>query len=140
MDEQRRQAGLIIEKAAKGIKNTETLLQSFYPNVARIMQEKQLRNSIRIKQMDEEQKLSVFWQKVKEQALDRKETDCSICYSAFVSYKETALLDCSHMFHGNCLRNFEKFDREARDGLPQEGQHSCPMCRQPNYKKIIIKL
>ncbi len=103
MEEERKQAGLLIEKAASGIKNTEKLLESFYPNVQRVMQEKNLRNSLKLKQMDEEQKLSMFWQKVKTQALDRKETDCPICYNAFVTFKETALLDCSHIFHANCL-------------------------------------
>lgn len=33
MEEERKQAGLLIEKAANGIKNTEKLLESFYPNV-----------------------------------------------------------------------------------------------------------
>jgi len=107
MEEERKQAGLLIEKAASGIKNTEKLLESFYPNVQRVMQEKNLRNSLKLKQMDEEQKLSMFWQK--------------ICYNAFVTFKETALLDCSHIFHANCLKNFEKFDREAHENLTQEG-------------------
>jgi hypothetical protein len=58
MEESRRQAGVLIEKAASGIRNTEQLLQSFYPNVHRIMQERTLRASMKRKQQQEEQQLS----------------------------------------------------------------------------------
>ena len=51
------------------------------------------------------------------------------------------LLDCSHLFHKQCLDNFEKFEEQASgmDDLKKD-KHSCPMCRHPNYKKIAIKL
>ena len=81
-----------------------------------------------------------MWQKIKMQAMARQDNNCPICYNPFVAYKETALLDCSHMFHACCLLNFEKFDQEANEDLRREGQHSCPMCRHPNYKKVVIKL
>ena len=43
MEQQRRQAGLLIARAAIGIDSTEKLLESFYPNVQRIMQERKQR-------------------------------------------------------------------------------------------------
>lgn len=131
MEQQRRQAGLLFEKAATGIENTEKLLESFYPNVHRIMQERKQRQQAKQQSADEEQKLSAMWQKTKQQALARHDEHCPICFNLFVSYKETALLDCSHMFHANCLLNFEKYDREAHE--ENQGAHSCPMCRHPKY-------
>ena len=44
MEEHRRQAGLLIEKAANGIQDTEKLLESFYPNVHRMMMQRNMRN------------------------------------------------------------------------------------------------
>ena len=85
----------------------------------------------------EEQKLNEFWAGVKEQAMDRGDTDCPICFNPFVNYKKTSLLDCSHMYHANCLQNFEKYDTKERNEIGDHG-HSCPMCRHPNYKKIDI--
>lgn len=54
-----------MDKAASGIKNTEKLLESFYPNVHRIMQERTMKASMKRKQMEEEQKLSLMWQQIK---------------------------------------------------------------------------
>jgi hypothetical protein len=54
MEQQRRAAGLLIEKAAHGIKDTEKLLESFYPNVHRIMMQRNLRNQVKQQQQDEE--------------------------------------------------------------------------------------
>lgn len=51
------------------------------------------------KRRQDEAELSEFWRQIKEQALDRRDTDCPICFNQFVNYKKTALLDCSHMFH-----------------------------------------
>ena len=66
MAQSRKEAGVLIENAAKGIKNTEQLLESFYPNVQRIMNEKNLRNSLSLKKVEEEQKLSSFWNSIKD--------------------------------------------------------------------------
>ena len=84
--------------------------------------------------------LDKFWTDVKANALARNDMDCPICFNPFVIYKQTALLDCSHMYHVNCIQNYEKFDREANHELVEEGQHSCPMCRHPKYKRIVINL
>ena len=84
--------------------------------------------------------LNEFWTEVKAKALAREENECPICFNQFVIYKQTVLLDCSHLYHQNCLDNFEKFDKEANHDLPSSGQHSCPMCRHPNYKKILVNL
>lgn len=46
MQEMRRKAGLMIDSASLKIKSTEELLESFYPNVQRIMNEQHLRNSL----------------------------------------------------------------------------------------------
>jgi hypothetical protein len=40
MDAERRKAGLLVENVQNQINSTEKLLESFYPNVQRIMNEK----------------------------------------------------------------------------------------------------
>ena len=63
-------------------------------------------------QKTEEQKLDDEWAQVKAKAMLRGESDCPICFNA-LNYKKTVLLSCSHLFHGDCIANFEKFEREA---------------------------
>ena len=93
-------------------------------------------NSFKRKQA--EQALDQFWSNIKAQAVARQDPDCPICYNPFVPFKKTVLLDCSHVYHQNCLDNYEKFDREANNQMQAPDKHSCPMCRHPNYKKIVI--
>ena len=69
------------------------------------------------------------------------------------------LLDCTHMYHEQCLEAFERFDNKPlmdayNDDLNHPHQqpgaafsspgkkygHACPMCRHPKYKKIKINI
>ena len=79
-----------------------------------------------------------MWMKIKEKAMERCDNECPICYGPFVFNKKTVLLDCSHVFHANCLENYEKFDRNTN--FVSHMQHSCPMCRHQNYKKVEITI
>ena len=81
------------------------------------MNAKNLREMNSIKRKQTEEALNQFWSKVKAKALARHDPDCAICYNPFVPFKKTILLDCSHVFHKNCLDNFEKFDREVNNEL-----------------------
>ena len=117
-----------ISKVDKSIKDTEKLLESFIPNMARIWNEKrekalQEKNS----QKKEEEKLDKFWRPVMEKFQSRCEKDCPICYNSYRLYGEgqVYLLDCSHMYHKCCLESFERFD--------YGNIICCPMCRHPNY-------
>ena len=140
MRKEREEAGLLDSMVDKNIKDTDQLLESFYPNVQRIMNEKNERAQESFKKKQKAMELDQFWTEVKAKAMARNECECPICYMPFVFHKQTVLLDCSHLYHQNCLDNYEKFDREANYDLPSKGQHACPMCRHPNYKKILINL
>ena len=86
------------------------------------------------------------------QAIERGDKDCPICYYR-LSLKDVVLLDCTHLFHLQCLDSFEKYDvlkpiydsNQQENGFnPETGSplkgygHSCPMCRHPKYKKVQI--
>ena len=99
--------------------------------------------------------LSDFWKEKKEQALARGDKDCPICFSR-LAIKDVVLLDCTHMYHRQCLESFERYDikpiAEAyRAGLDdgsglggspiaKKFGHTCPMCRHPKYQKVQINL
>ncbi|GMI26165.1 hypothetical protein TeGR_g2084 [Tetraparma gracilis] len=53
---------------------------------------------------------------------------CSICFNDFSS-GDQVILDCSHTFHAECIRSFEKFLRAK--------QRTCPMCRHASYQKKV---
>lgn len=60
--------------------------------------------------------------------------ECSICQSTFVSSHASAqvILSCSHVFHEQCIKQFEKFARRA-GATP-----SCPLCRSARYHKRVF--
>lgn len=60
----------------------------------------------------EEQKLDDWWSQIRSKALERNETDCPICFNP-LNFKKSVLLSCSHLFHHDCITNFEKFELEA---------------------------
>jgi len=117
-----------IQKVDRSIKDTDALLDSFLPNMARIWQERRERarqeNNAR-----EEEKLDGFWKPIRDKAACRHERDCPICYNGYRN-TEVYILDCSHMFHKCCLESFERF--ELGNNI------CCPMCRHPAYKKKAI--
>jgi hypothetical protein len=117
-----------IQRVDKSIKDTEKLLESFLPNMARIWNERREKQRLeRLKKESEEHKLDQKWRPVMDKFNIRHEKECPICYNSYRLFGEgqVYLLDCSHMFHKCCLESFEKFD--------YGNLLSCPMCRHPNY-------
>ncbi|TNV73938.1 hypothetical protein FGO68_gene14761 [Halteria grandinella] len=94
-------------------------------NLNQIMQLKQNNAMISLQPIEK-----VDWQSVKKSALDRKDTECTICLQSMVNCK-VFLLSCSHMFHANCLCSFERYSMSQ--------VHCCPNCRQP-YQKSHFQL
>eukprot|EP00931_Biecheleriopsis_adriatica_P121381 TRINITY_DN96462_c0_g1_i1.p1 TRINITY_DN96462_c0_g1~~TRINITY_DN96462_c0_g1_i1.p1 ORF type:complete len:495 (+),score=89.05 TRINITY_DN96462_c0_g1_i1:80-1564(+) len=68
------------------------------------------------------------WEKVKHASDSRQDSDvpCSICLDDFRE-RPQVILSCSHVFHGECLRSFEKFS----------GKRECPLCRCPSYDATV---
>lgn len=60
--------------------------------------------------------------------------ECAICKSTFVSSHASAqvILSCSHVFHEQCIKQFEKFARRAG------ATASCPLCRSARYHKRVF--
>ena len=124
-----------IHRVDKSIKDTEKLLESFIPNMARIWNERREREmQERLDKDREEQKLDKHWKPIMDQFKSRDEKDCPICYNSYRLYGEgkVYLLDCSHMYHKCCLESFERFDFG--------NTLCCPMCRHANYQKKLINL
>jgi len=152
MTKERRQLLDLIKQIDHNIESTDHLLESFMPNMTRMLQQKMIRKGNSGKQ-HESQILSEFWQEKRIQALERNDKDCPICYFRLVS-KPVVLLDCSHVYHKQCLESFELYDKKPvidrfygnlghnageHDSSKQYG-HACPMCRHPKYKKVDINL
>lgn len=73
------------------------------------------------------------WKHVEKIALERKHhhDPCPICMEQFGMEKQV-ILNCSHVFHAVCLRNFEKFTLSQTDQVIR-----CPMCRKEDYQKKL---
>jgi len=69
------------------------------------------------------------WTEVKENSRKREDfkQPCVICRED-LGPKPQVLLSCSHTFHFNCLKAFEKYS----------GKKSCPMCRKSRYQMRIV--
>ncbi|CEP02826.1 RING-type domain-containing protein [Plasmodiophora brassicae] len=69
------------------------------------------------------------WDDIKRQSVVRGDhmLPCAICHEHFKTDRQV-LLSCSHTFHLDCLRSFERFS----------GTRTCPMCRRTDYEKIQI--
>jgi hypothetical protein len=143
MTNERRELLDFIKQIDHNITSTEELLSSYMPNMARMIQQKKARKQQTApKQVSAE--ISEYWQEKRIQALERQEIECSICYQKLLG-KPVVLLDCTHIYHDQCLESFERYDTKpvvdrANDRLNnvEKGNygHACPMCRHPNYKKI----
>ena len=119
-----------ISKVDKSIKDTEKLLESFIPNMARIWNQKRekARQERDLLKKDEE-RLDKFWKPIFDKFTSRGEKECPVCYNSYRMFGEgkVYLLDCSHMYHKCCLESFERFD--------YGNTLNCPMCRHPEYQK-----
>mmetsp|Transcript_51894 Transcript_51894/g.121407 ORF Transcript_51894/g.121407 Transcript_51894/m.121407 type:complete len:455 (-) Transcript_51894:4-1368(-) len=64
------------------------------------------------------------WEAVKLASDARQDSDapCSICLEDF-KMRPQVILSCSHVFHAECMRSFERF----------AGSRRCPICRQESY-------
>lgn len=80
MSKERHELFAYIKKIDGNIQNTEKLLESYMPNVNRMMKEKQERKAVKAKKYTENVELSEFWQELRIKALERHEKDCPICY------------------------------------------------------------
>ena len=70
------------------------------------------------------------WNEVYDITLKRNDIDCSICLSKLKeNNKKLVLLDCTHIFHYNCIQSFERFCLQRHP--------CCPICRS-NYQKMVI--
>ncbi|KEG10918.1 RING finger protein 32 [Trypanosoma grayi] len=85
------------------------------------------------------------WTRIEGTALRRNHAvplganSCCICQEAFYATMEQGqvLLSCSHVFHEQCFRHFEKFARWSR-GKNDATPLSCPVCRSGHYHKRLF--
>ena len=70
------------------------------------------------------------WLDVLQQARNRGLGECAICMSANKGLRSICMLSCSHIFHSQCMANFEKF----MSGSEHRG---CPICRANFTSKSI---
>jgi hypothetical protein len=65
------------------------------------------------------------WKELEFKSIKREDhkSSCPICLDS-LSKRETLILSCSHIFHANCINNFEKLSKTKK----------CPVCRFTNYE------
>lgn len=82
--------------------------------------------------------VKVNWKRIISEAISRGVGDCAICMcsNTCVPNKALAILSCSHVFHHQCIENFEKFCASHQMAL--SCQLSCPVCRANDYEKQIL--
>ena len=69
MAKYRLEADAFIDNTGENVRTTDKLLQSFYPNVARMLQERHAKQQIENtaeRQQKEEKKVDRFWEDIKE--------------------------------------------------------------------------
>ena len=75
------------------------------------------------------------WSAVVSRAAHRGDSlrPCAICHESFAlpTSSPQVLLNCSHVFHETCLKQFEKFVRKSG------GERRCPICRKAHYHKRV---
>ena len=66
------------------------------------------------------------WTEIVDKAVDRldRSQNCAICMEPY-GIRQQVVLSCSHVFHKNCIKSFEKFTKMTK---------KCPMCRTENYE------
>ena len=93
---------------------------------------------------DEECDADIDWNAIVSKSLSYEDEDCSICARRFASASfvssstarsratKVAFLSCSHRFHKNCIKTFEKHLKSfGRDVF-------CPCCRTVNYVRKCL--
>lgn len=67
------------------------------------------------------------WVEIEEKSKERVDDHkaCPICLEGFKTPNNQVILSCSHVFHKNCLSNFEKYAQVKM----------CPLCRRRDYEK-----
>ena len=93
---------------------------------------------------DEEYDADIDWNAIVSKSLSYEDEDCSICARRFASASfvssstarsratKVAFLSCSHRFHKNCIKTFEKHLKSfGRDVF-------CPCCRTVNYVRKCL--
>ena len=94
---------------------------------------------------DEECDADIDWNATISKSLSYEDEDCSICARRFASASfvssstarsraatKVAFLSCSHRFHKNCIKTFEKHLKSlGRDVF-------CPCCRTVNYVRKCL--
>merc|ERR1712166_226003 len=83
MTNERRELLNFIKQIDQNITSTEELLSSYMPNMARMFQQKKERKQKAAPQQFAGQ-ISEYWQEKRIQALERQETECSICYQTLL--------------------------------------------------------
>ena len=73
--------------------------------------------------------LTKAWLEIYKSAASRNEKSCAICFNDLKNGNKLCLLNCTHVFHSNCLHSFEYYSLFS--------QHTCPVCRS-DYKKLEI--
>ena len=69
------------------------------------------------------------WTNVALQAKCRGLGECAICMSANRSIRNVCMLSCSHVFHSQCIANFERFFEEHSSNKNKDVSPVCPVCR-----------
>jgi hypothetical protein len=64
------------------------------------------------------------WAKVLAVAQTRGLGECAICMAPNKGFRQICALSCSHLFHTQCIVNFEKFVSGSKNS-------GCPVCRSP---------
>ena len=80
------------------------------------------------KHKKEMEKYRPDWNEIENKVEKRDNNICAICLCEF-GKKKCYILSCSHVFHKNCLDNFERFDSYYIK--------RCPLCRNNYTKKEI---
>jgi hypothetical protein len=91
-------------------------------------------------QRNEVKQERVDWNAVYQQACERDFRECPICMTSLTNSNNSrmiALLSCGHVYHGNCIGNFEKFRSEDGNGSGKIINNTCPCCRQFYQKRLF---
>ena len=68
--------------------------------------------------------ISEDWALIEDLSTKRKDGICAICLVNF-GIKNQVILSCSHVFHENCLKSFERHSKNK----------FCPICRKKDYER-----
>jgi len=84
------------------------------------------------------------WIQICKKAIERlagREEDCAICMSTINStsrMRPLVILSCSHVFHAQCVKNFDLFCQNVHD-TSLTHNNFCPICRSVNPDRIAFQ-